>query len=221
MPDTFLKQMGRTHHTLPMMDRRSTDERTIAHYGGIGVRSGFHVAAQAVPNRTVLVSRGILVDPNGKEFGTATDVTRSAQDALKALTADAYTVNVDDLLTDAVYDAIDPAAHSILLTVDATNEMFKAHRITAAESAAIQAAVVDLTSVTAGLAYFEAATGTHAARGRVSRKNPDALNAAATKVATEFILAILDKDVAGAGGVISTVVLMREKDVWVDFSGLP
>ena len=218
MPETFLQKMGRTHHTAPMMDQRSTDERTIARYGGIGVRTGFHVAAQAVPNRTVLVSRGVIVDPNGKEFGTATDATRSAQDALKALTADAYTANVDDLLTDAVYDAIDPAAHAILLTVDAVNEVLKAHKITVAEVALVAAGVADLTSVTAGLAYFEAATVDHAARGRVSRKNPDAINAVATKVATEFVLAVLAKDVLGAPGVINAVVLMREKDVWADFS---
>lgn len=221
MPETFLKQMGRTHHTAPMMDRRSTDERTIAHFGGIGVRTGFHVAAQAVPDRTVLVSRGVIVDPNGKEFGTATDATRSAQDAVKALTADAYTVNVDNILGDAVYDAIDPAVHSLLLTVDSANEVFKVHKVTVAEAAAIAAAVVDLTSVTPALAYFEAATVDHAARLRVSRKNPDALNSAAVKVATEFILAILAKDIAGAAGVLSTVTLKREKDVWVDFSPLP
>jgi len=221
MPDAFLKQMGRTHYTKPMPDLRSTDERAIATYGGIGVRTGFHVAAQAVPDRTVLVTRGVILDPNGKEFSVASDSTRSAQDALKALTADTYTVNIDDLLGDAVYDAIDPAVHSILLTVDATTEMLKVHKITVAEDAAIVAGVVDLTSVTAGLAYFEGATGDHAARLRISRKNPDNLNAVVTNVASEYILAILAKDIAGAAGVINTVTLKREQDVWADFSGLP
>lgn len=221
MPTPFLKQMGRTHHTAPMMDLRGTDERMIAHYGGIGVRTGFHVAVQAVPDRTVKVSRGVIVDANGKEFTVGTDPYRSAQDSLKSLTADCYTVNVDELLTDAVYDAMDPAVHLILLTADAATETFKAHKITVAEAAGVTAGVVDLTSVTAGLAYFEAATVDHVARGRITRLNPDALCGATTKVAEEYILAILAKDIAGAAGVINAVQLKREKDVWVDFSGLP
>jgi hypothetical protein len=221
MPNPFLKQMGRTHHTAPMMDLRGTDERLIAHYGGIGVRTGFQVTPTAVPSRTVMVSRGVIVDPNGKEFTVGTDPYRSAQDAMKSLTADFYTVNVDELLTDAIYDGIDPAAHAILLTMDATTETFKAHKITVAEVALVAAGAVDLTSVTAGLAYFEAATVDHAARGRVSRTNPDALISATTKVATEFILAVLAKNVLGVPGVINAVTLKREKDVWVDFSALP
>lgn len=219
MPESFTKSMGRTHNTAPVMDARKTDIANIYKYGAttaIGVIGGFHVAVTAPTSTSVSVSRGLALGPTGKEVLVAVGGGLSGSDYQKALTGNAALLNVRTAVGDSVYDAIDPANHSILVTLDTVNEKLKAHKITAAEAAAItntDLAGFDLS--------FEAATADHAARGRSSLRNPDALNSAAANTATEFILAIVDKDVAGAGGVIGTVTLRREKATWVSFTGLP
>jgi hypothetical protein len=216
MPESFTKTMGRTHNTSPMVNARKVDARNLAKYGAIGIASGFHTAVQAPTSVLVNVSRGIAIGPAGKEILVGADPSASSQVQSQSLFKDVSPFDVRARLTAAVYDAIDPAAHSILLTLDTVRESIKAHKITVAEAAAITNA--DLAGFDLS---FEAATADHAARGRVSQKNPDTLNAAAQNVATEFILAIVVKDVVGALGVISAVTLRREKSAYADFNALP
>jgi hypothetical protein len=216
MPESFTKTMGRTHNTAPMVNARKVDSRNLAKYGAIGVISGFHVAVTPVNSVNVNVTRGIGLSPAGKEVLVAVDPRSSANVQAQALARDASPFDVRAALTATIYDAIDPAVHSILLTVDTVREIVKAHKITVAEAAAIgntDLAGFDLS--------FEASSADHAARGRVSQKNPDTLNAAAQNVATEFILAVVEKDVAGVAGVVDTVTLRREKSAYADFNALP
>ncbi len=222
MPESFTKSMGRTHNTAPVMDARKTDIQNIYKYGtpnAIGVIGGFHTAVTAPTSTSVYVTRGTAVGPTGKEVLVATGGGLTGSDYQKALSGDRALLNVRTALGGTTYDALDPATHSILLTIDTVRESLKCHKITSAEKTAIAAAVVDLTSST--VLAFEAATADHVARGRTSLKNPDSLNGAAANTATEFVVAILDKDVVGAGGVISVVGVDRERDVWVDFTALP
>ncbi len=216
MAESFTRSMGRTHNTAPIMNDRRTDGRNIAKYGAIGVITGFHVGLTTPNSVNVSVTRGVALGPGGKEVLVGTSASLSASDFQKALTADASLFNVRTDLGAAVYDAIDPAVHSILITVRTAGETLKAHKITVAEAAAITNA--DLAGFDLS---FEPSTGDHAARQRVSLKNPDNLNAAAANTATEFILAIVEKDVAGVSGVIDTVTLRREKSTFTNFTGLP
>jgi hypothetical protein len=96
--------------------------------------------------------------------------------------------------------------------------------VTNAEAAAFAAAIAadgDAVDPVGAGAEWDAATADHAARGRVTMKNPDDLLAAATKVANEFILAFAVKDVAGSAGVITTVTMAQERrQPWSDMDGL-
>ncbi len=156
--------------------------------------------------------------PNGGKLTTGNDGSRTSQAAAQAIVRDFALVNVRALLGAAAYDALDPASHSILLTVDSVTHGFKAHVITGAEKTTITGQITDLGGgVGVG---FDSATGDHAARGNLSRLDPDNLNGTATLVATEFIIAVVDKDVSGPAGVIDTVALERERDVYSAFDGL-
>jgi hypothetical protein len=216
MPEAFSKLVNRTSNTAPMGSVRKVDVRNLAQYGALGIMTGFHTAVQVVNSVLLNVSRGIAVGPGGKEVLVGADPTASSQVQAQALFLDASPFDVRANLTAAIYNAIDPAAHSILLTLNTVTEVIKAHKITVAEAAAITNA--DLAGFDLS---FEALTADHAARGRVSQKNPDTLNAAAQNVATEFILAIAVKNVLGAPGVLSAVTLRREKSAYADFNALP
>jgi hypothetical protein len=216
MPEAFSKLVNRTSNTTPMGSVRKVDVRNLAKYGALGIMTGFHVAVQTVNSVLLNVSRGIAVGPGGKEVLVGADPMASTQVQAQALFLDVSPFDVRANLTAAIYNAIDPAAHSIMLTLNTVTEVIKAHKITVAEAAAITNA--DLAGFDLS---FEAATADHAARGRVSQKNPDTLNAAAQNVATEFILAIAVKNVLGAPGVLSAVTLRREKSAYTDFNALP
>jgi hypothetical protein len=216
MAESFSKLANRTANTVPFGAARKVDVRNLAKYGALGIMTGFHVAPQAVNSVLVNVSRGIALGPAGKEVLVGSDPAASAQVQAQSLFLDASPVDVRARLGAAIYNGIDPVAHAILLTLDTVTETIKAHKITVAEVAAITNA--DLAGFDLS---FEAATADHAARGRVSQKNPDTLNAAAQNVATEFILAIAVKNVLGAPGVISGITLRREKSAYADFNALP
>lgn len=212
MSESFNKLANRTATTTPMGSARKVDARNLARYGAIGIISGFHVAVQAVNSVLVNVSRGIGLSPAGKEVSVGLDGNATPSVQAQALFNDVSPLDVRAALGASVYNGIDPAAHAILLTLDTTTELLKAHKITVAEVAAITNA--DLAGFDLS---FNAATADHAARARVSQKNPDTLNAAAANVATEFILAIAVKNVLGAAGVLSAVTLRREKSAYADF----
>lgn len=216
MSESFNKLANRTATTTPMGSARKTDARNLAKYGAIGIITGFHVAVQAVNSVLVNVSRGIGLSPAGREVSVGLDGNASPSVQAQALFNDVSPFDVRAALGAALYNGIDPAAHAILITLDTVTELLKAHKITVAEVAAITN--VDLAGFDIS---FEAATADHAARGRVSQKNPDTLNAAAQNVAKEFILAIAVKNVLGAPGVISAVTLRREKSAYADFNALP
>lgn len=216
MPESFSKEINRTATTTPAGRQRKVDVKNLAKYGKIGIMTGFHVAIQAPTSVLVNVSRGIALGPAGKEVLVGLDGNANPTVQAQALFNDVSPFNVRLALGAAVYDAIDPAVHGILLTLDTVTETLKALKITVAEAAAItntDLAGFDLS--------FEPSSGIHAARGRVSQKNPDTLNSAAQNVATEFILALAVKNVAGAAGVISAVTLRREKSLYTDFNALP
>lgn len=222
MPETFIEQMGRTHHTKPIMNARDTDERDIQRLGGIAIRTGFHTVLDPAGNSiNVQVTRGLILGPNGGKLTTALDSSRTPQDSTKAIRSDFALVNVRAILGAAVYDALNDASHQILLTVDSVTHSFKAHKITSAESVTIKGQITDLAPAGSALgAGFDSATGDHAARGNISRKDPDNLNGSAALVATEFIIAVLEKSNALATGVIDLATLERERDLYSVFSGL-
>jgi hypothetical protein len=220
MPETFIQQMGRTHHTKPIMNARDTDERVIQRFGGIGVRTGFHTALDPAGNSiNVQVTRGLIVGPNGEQLTTALDSSRTPAASQQAILRDFALVNVRALLGAATYDALVDTTHQILLTVESATHAFKAHKITTAEATAIKAAITDLGTGVAS-SDFDSATADHAARGNVSRKDPDDLNGSAALVATEIVIAVLEKSNALPTGVIDVVTLERERDVYSAFSGL-
>lgn len=240
MPEKFLDQMARTHATRPMVDsRRISDANMVVPAGAggagafgpvIGIVQGFKVGTTAVNSSKVRVTRGIAVGPAGEEIRVGVDPKASATQYYKDLNADILEFDVRaNLVTPtttapATYDALDPATHQIMITLDTVNDRLKAHVVTAAEAADFQAAITPdgdaVDPVSAG-AEWDAATADHAARGRVTMKNPDDLLAAATKVASEFILAFVEKDVVGAGGVIDTVTMAQERrQPWEDMDGL-
>jgi hypothetical protein len=240
MPEKFLHQMERTHNTAPVMNARRINDKNLLNpvgLGGdpafgpiIGVILGFKAAVTAPTSSKVLVTRGIAVGPDGEEIRVAMDPTDTAQDYAKALTRDFQEFDVRNALktpggsapTD--YDGIDPATHQIMITLDMVNDRLRAHKVTNAEAAAFAAAIAadgDAVDPVGAGAEWDAATADHAARGRVTMKNPDDLLAAATKVANEFILAFAVKDVAGSAGVITTVTMAQERrQPWSDMDGL-
>jgi hypothetical protein len=222
MPEKFIDQMARTHHTKPMMNARDTDEKSIQLYGGIGVRTGFHTVLDPAGNSiNVQVTRGLIVGPLGGKLTTGNDGSRTPQAAAQAIVRDFALVNVRSLLGAAVYDALVDTTHQILLTIDSVTHGFKAHKITSAEATTIKGQITDLAPAGSALgAGFDSATGDHAARGNVSKVDPDNLNGTAALVATEFILAVLEKSDATPAGVIDLVTLERERDAYSVFSGL-
>ena len=186
---------------------------------------GYDVAGRRILDRVSFeIGPGpctVILGPNGGKMTTALDSSRSAQDSTKAIRSDFALVNVRATLGAAVYDALNDASHQILLTVDSVTHSFKAHKITSAESVTIKGQIADLAPAGSALgAGFDSATGDHAARGNLSRKNPDNLNGSAALVATEFIIAVLEKSNALATGVIDAVALERERDLYSVFSGL-
>lgn len=211
MPSKFLDQMSRNHIVKPMGNGRRIDLKNLDL--GVGVHLGFVPSVTAPVSALINITRGLASGPDGEEIRVATARNISAGDYGKALARDSYTVNVSETLESlsGAYATLDPATHSILITLDAERDVIRCLKITNAEAAAIEAAIGAGETGNAN-ADFSAATANHRARLRGTFKNPDTF-ASVTTVAKEYVLATATLDVIG--GNVSVVTLRRErKQVW-------
>lgn len=216
MPETFTESMHRTDNTAAIMDARKIDDRKIQTYGAIGVISGFRIGV-ATPNSTkIVVSRGIVLSPLGKEVLRTVDPNLAASAYQSALRADTTLFDIQANIGATAYAAVDPAAKQFAIVFDSIKEVLNALVVTNAEETA-WAGQISGGGVATG---FVASTADHRARAISSLQDPDDRISAAVNEATEFIIGFAVKSASGAGGVINSVVQSREKASWESFSGL-
>lgn len=228
MPEKHLDQMARVHNVKPQMNARRVDRKNFSHSvsNGVGIVSGFKVSVTSPVSKEVWVTHGLAVGPDGEEVRSGFDATKGESDFQRYLRRDAMLLSAELNLESlsGAYSALDPASHSLLITLDIANDRLRVLKITNAEKTAIDAAITAGETDDAN-PEFEPATADHRARLRAAHKDPDAAAgvvggvdglAASVNAATEYILATAT--LSGVGGNVSAVTVRRErKQPWADF----
>ena len=228
MPEKHLDQMARVHNVKPSMNGRRVDRKNFAHSvsNGVGVTSGFKVSVTSPASKSIWVTHGLAVGPDGEELRAAYDATKNEADFQKYVRRDAmlYAVDLNLESLSGAFSTLDPASHSLLITLDVRDDRIRVLKITNAEKTAIDAAIAAGETDDAN-PEFEPATADHRARQRGVFKDPDGVAALVGGVdgviptvnaATEYILATAI--LSGIGGDVSAVTVRRErKQPWADF----
>lgn len=217
MPESFLEQHRRTHHTRPIMNARDIDSSQFSDFAanGVGVITGFVVSLTTPISKKIQLTRGRVVGPDAKEMRVALGPEVQGTAYTKGLSGDSALFDVEANLESlsGTYAALDPASHSILITIDTTTNRPHALKITNAERTAIEGAI-GAGEAGEATGSFDAATADHRARNRASVKNPDGAAAANGEIAgvdtsVEFVVATATLD--GVGGDIDVVLVRRER----------
>lgn len=221
MPEKFLVATDRFSGTRPSSTTRRIDPKNLCDSvaNGVGIVSGFVIQQQSPASKKIWISRGLAVGADGKILeGIGIDPSWDDTTFRKNLFADAVSFDLSANLESlsGAYATLNPATHSILVTLDIVNERFRCLKISNAESTAIQAAIG--AGETAGdVVDFAAATADHRARLSAALKNPDGVVVnttgimATSNVATEFILGVVT--LAATGTVTTTKVQRRERKI--------